>query len=153
MFEDSVIIHKDSKHQKHVCDTCGMEYTSEHYLKEHKIKEHKIGSEINEWVCETCAFSAPTKKMLGQHMRKKHVFDKHHKCPHCEYHSVDLKHVHVHIDSKHPEHGEKTFFCNHCSRSFIFESSLKKHLQNQSLMARNREKKMSLGLMQRNRKL
>ena len=63
-----------------------------------------------------------------------------------------MKNIHVHIDSKHPEHDKKTFVCNHCPRSFIFEASLKKHLENQRTMAKNRAKKISLGLMQRNRR-
>merc|ERR1712008_205952 len=73
-------------------------------------------------------------------------------CPICEYHAPDIQRIHVHIDSKHPEHDEKTFVCNHCPRSFIFEASLKKHLENQRTMAKNRAKKISLGLMQRNRR-
>ena len=111
-------------------------------MKEHKLRDHRIGSETKEWVCETCGHSALTKKKLRFHMTRKHVFDTHHKCPHCEYHVEGLNKIHIHIDSKHPEQGEKMFFCNHCPRSFIFESSLKKHLNNQSLMARNREKKI-----------
>ena len=71
-------------------------------------------------------------------------------CPICEYHAPDIQRIHVHIDSKHPEHDEKTFVCNHCPRSFIFEASLKKHLINQKTVAKNRAKKISLGLMQRN---
>merc|ERR1719270_1822683 len=115
------------------------------------MRDHGIGSDTKEWVCETCAYSAPTKIVLRVHISKKHAFDKHYKCPHCEYHNRVLKHVQVHIDSKHPEHDEKKFFCNHCPRSFIYKKSLEKHLDNQSLIAKNRAKKMGLGLMQRNR--
>ena len=71
-------------------------------------------------------------------------------CPICEYHARDMQRIHIHIDSKHPEHGKKKFVCNHCPRSFIFEASLKKHLVNQKTVAKNRAKKVSLGLMQRN---
>jgi len=141
IYEDSVIIHKNTKHLKHVCHICGNEYTSESGLKEHMIIEHKIGSEIKNWICETCAYSAPTKKSLQIHNARKHAVDKHKKYPHCDYHSNAMHQMHVHIDSKHPEHDKKTFNCDHCSRSFIFKASLKKHLENQRTMARNRDKK------------
>ena len=49
--------------------------------------------------------------------------------------------VQVHIDSKHPNHEKKTFFCDHCSRSFIFAASLKKHHENIKTMERERAKK------------
>jgi hypothetical protein len=38
--------------------------------------------------------------------------------------------IHIHIDSKHPEHDKKHFSCDHCSRRFIYEASLKTHLDN-----------------------
>ena len=64
----------------------------------------------------------------------------------------NLKHKIRSIDSKHPEHDKKTFNCDHCPRSFIFKASLKKHLENQRTMARNRDKKINLGLMEKNRR-
>ena len=97
IYEDSVIIHKNTKHLKHVCHICGMEYTSESGLKEHMIIEHRIGSEIKNWICETCAYSAPTKKSLQIHDARKHAVDKHKKCPHCDYHTSAMHHMHVHI--------------------------------------------------------
>ena len=102
-------------------------------------------------VCEACGFTANNMKHLKRHIREKHEIQGHHKCPHCDYHSKYLCMVHVHIDSKHSEHGEKNFVCNHCPRRFIFEDSLKKHLENQRTMAKNRSKKIMEGLMQRNR--
>ena len=152
IYKESVKLHKNSKHQKHVCHICGMEYSGKMNLKEHMLKNHKNESETKDWICETCAYSAPTKKSLTAHITVKHAIEKHDNCPICEYHAPDMKHIHVHIDSKHPEHDKKTFVCNHCPRSFIFEASLKKHLENQRTMAKNRAKKISLGLMQRNRR-
>ena len=77
IYEDSVMIRKETKHLKHVCHICGNEYTSASGLKEHMIIEHKIGSEIKSWICETCAYSAPTKKNLQVHVSRKHAVDKH----------------------------------------------------------------------------
>ena len=152
IYEDSVEIHKKTKHQQSkVCQYCGVEYKYKQNLKDHIFEKHKNETDSIDLVCEICAFSTPSKKKLQQHIRLKHDIDKHEKCPHCDYHSADKKHMHVHIDSKHPEHDKKTFFCDHCSRSFIFEDSLKKHLENQRTMAANRAKKLNQGLMQRNR--
>ena len=64
----------------------------------------------------------------------------------------NLKHKIRFIDSKHPEHDKKTFNCDHCTKSFIFKASLQKHLENQRTMARNRDKKINLGLMEKNRR-
>ena len=66
---------------------------------------------------------------------------KFHKCPHCEFQSYKLTTIHVHIDSKHPDHKKKSVFCDHCSKSFIFPASLTKHLNNTKTMARERAKK------------
>ena len=59
-----------------------------------------------------------------------HRQEKHKKCPYCEYRVGVIRRMHIHIDSKHPEHDEKNFACHHCSRRFIFENSLKCHLDN-----------------------
>ena len=64
-----------------------------------------------------------------------------HKCPHCDFQSYKLTTIHVHIDSKHPDHKKKSVFCDHCSKSFIFPASLTKHLENIKTMARERDKK------------
>ena len=48
-------------------------------------------------------------------------------CPHCDYHSETILNIHAHIDDKHPNHGVKQYFCDHCSRGCIFKYSLKKH--------------------------
>ena len=66
---------------------------------------------------------------------------KFHKCPHCDFQSYKLTTIHVHIDSKHPDHKKKSVFCDHCSKSFIFPASLTKHLENIKTMARERDKK------------
>jgi len=74
--------------------------------------------------------------MLFQHVKKDR-----HKCPHCDFQSYKLATMHVHIDSKHPDHDKKTVFCDHCSKSFIFAASLTKHLNNLKTMAMERAKK------------
>ena len=71
--------------------------------------------------------------------------EKHKQCPHCEYRTPHNQKLHVHIDGKHPDHGKKKLFCDHCTRSYIFEASLKKHLENLRTMSIQAEKKKRKG--------
>ena len=161
LISDVMSIHEEKKQQL-LCSICNKSYND---LPKHMKQFH---TEI--FKCKKCDYETPRKQFLKNHIESDHeVFKPSYNkngeicfkpfkkkndaiCPICEYHSRDLKNVHVHIDSKHPEHDKKTFVCNHCPRSFIFEASLKKHLENQRTMAKNRAKKISLGLMQRNRR-
>ena len=74
--------------------------------------------------------------------QSKNETEKHHQRPYCEFHHHIIGSIHIHIDSKHPEHDKKQFFCDHCSRSFIFKISLKKHHENLRTIARLREKNL-----------
>jgi KRAB domain-containing zinc finger protein len=55
--------------------------------------------------------------------------DKWNMCPHCDYKSPWIQKWQAHIDAKHPEHGEQKYFCDHCPKSFIFEGSLRRHME------------------------
>ena len=61
-------------------------------------------------------------------MKSKHGADKHKKCPHCTFHTHTLGRIQIHIDGKHADLYEKNFDCDHCSRRFIFKTSVKTHL-------------------------
>ena len=132
--------------------------STEPIVEEMKVAKNKSLSIIPEiFKCNICEYETPKNYLLKKHLESDHeVFKplkkKDYICPICEYHSPDMNRIHVHIDSNHPEHDEKKIVCNHCPRSFIFEASLKKHLENQRTMAKNRAKKINLGLMQRNRR-
>ena len=74
-----------------------------------------VGSEgAGEWsdlggvfaVCAICAYSTFSMKKLKRHIFVKHEVEKHKPCPHCEFKSPDSNSLDVHIDRKHPEHGE-----------------------------------------------
>ena len=67
------------------------------------------------------------------------------RCPHCEYKSPWIQKWQAHIDAKHPEHGEQKFFCDHCPKSFIFEGSLRRHMEKvRSKLNKPKKRKMQL---------
>ena len=125
------------------CEKCEFRCNTAGSLRMHTVRRHEDPNLHRTHVCEICGFSTPSKIRLNQHIRFKHAVEKHKRCPHCDYHTPKLLNFHVHIDSKHPEHGTKQFFCDHCSRSFIFEASLKKHLDNQRTIAKNKGRKIN----------
>ena len=65
--------------------------------------------------------------ILQQEQFQKHEKDKWKPCPHCDYRRPYLGEMQIHIDRRHPEHGEKQFFCDVCGKGFIFKASLKDH--------------------------
>ena len=58
--------------------------------------------------CELCVYTKTILKNFKRHKQSKHETEKHHQCPSCEFHVIDS--IHIHIDSKHPEHDKKHFF-------------------------------------------
>ena len=95
-------------------------------MKDHLSTMHKIGT--MSLVCKMCPYSTTSKGCLRSHIQAKHTVKNHKKCPYCEYHTHSLHRIQIHIDGKHPEHDKKNFSCDHCSRRFIFENSLKNHM-------------------------
>ena len=138
IYVESCRIH-ETKHEKFPCQFCGRVLTDRYTLRDHLSAYHDF--ESTQHVCEICGYSTLSKRQLGRHKREKHSTKYQNKCPYCDYQSAKLHCVHVHIDSKHPNHEKKTFFCDHCSRSFIFHASLKKHHENIKTMERERAKK------------
>ena len=128
MFLQNVKKHKMDSHQKVNCHICGKECYNNASLKDHLASSHNIGgTQLN---CKLCTFSTASKASLKSHIFQIHRQEKHKKCPYCEYSTGVIRRMHIHIDSKHPEHDKKNFSCDHCSRRFIFENSLKCHLEN-----------------------
>jgi len=139
MFMSSCRIHEVNQHEKFPCHICGKQLSRKFALADHLSSAHNF--EPNEHVCEICGYSTLSKQTLQKHTRIKHIRKNFHKCPHCDKQSHELAAIHVHIDSKHPDHDKKTVFCDHCSKSFIFPASLTKHLNNLKTMAMERAKK------------
>ena len=128
MFLQNVKTHKIHAHRKVNCHICGKECYNNASLKDHLSSVHSIGG--SQLDCKLCTFSTGSKASLKSHIFQIHRQEKHKKCPYCEYRVGVIRRMHIHIDSKHPEHDKKNFSCHHCSRRFIFENSLKCHLEN-----------------------
>ena len=90
-------------------------------------KYHNTGKEPV-LMCDKCDYTAPHKSMLHKHVLLKHAIDRHKKCPCCDFTCLDKQKLHIHIDIHHPEYDEKKLFCDKCAKSFIYESSLKHHV-------------------------
>ena len=63
---------------------------------------------------------------------KKHKISEHQKgklkcCLYCDYKTSAWSSLNSHIDKNHPEHGEKSHFCDICGKGFIFQASCKIH--------------------------
>ena len=85
-------------------------------------------------ICDQCGYSAKSSRSLILHVRQKHNSENipkrnKKKCPHCDYEGRE-DYLNLHIDKKHPEHGEKNFLCDKCDKSFIFQSSFEYHAKN-----------------------
>ena len=129
IYQHSLNRHKLSHNEriKHVCDICGVEYLSIQNFKEHMLFKHN-SKDASDLVCEICGFSTISRLKLTVHIHAKHATGKHKQCLYCDFKTPWIQKLQIHIDVKHPDQGDKKFFCDHCPRSFIFEASLKKHM-------------------------
>ena len=48
-------------------------------------------------------------------------------CPYCNFRHKNFTNLKIHIESNHPLHEKKNFFCDDCEASFMFDISLKTH--------------------------
>ena len=126
------------------CCACDKKFTfPDGYMvhKSHVLDVH-IKSQQNPetHICDQCGYSAKSSRSLNLHIGQKHnsenlsesdglpkIYKK--KCSHCDYEGRK-DHLELHIDKKHPEHGEKNFLCDKCDKSFIFQSSFEYHVKN-----------------------
>ena len=124
-FSSHLGMHK-SNQKEHICEICGQKYVKVISLKHHMLEFHPLPDATN-FVCDTCGFSTVSDWKLKRHRRLKHEVEKHKQCPYCEYRANTNQRLNLHIDRKHPEHGEKQFFCEICGKGFIFKASLHDH--------------------------
>ena len=111
--------------------------------KSRNLEDHKLGKHTKntlQLICELCGYSTPVKSKLMAHIRTKHEVDKFKQCPYCAHRSFSQAKICIHIDGKHPEQGEKKFFCDGCTNGYIFEHSLKHHKR----MSHNEKRKQKI---------
>ena len=144
IFEPTLYYHKWRLHngdKRHVCNICGKQYNYKAGYREHMLTQHNQG-EATSLVCEMCGYSTISKDKLYRHIKRKHEAEKwSHKCQYCPFQSHCIQKFETHIDAKHPEHGEKKFFCDHCPKSFIFERALKKHVSDVKIQTMKKQQK------------
>ena len=136
-------IHIDNKHpehgeKKHFCNKCDESFIFQSSLKSHKIR-HKVKQKKDKEKkraakCDICVLEFATCKLQTAHNREKHENGL---CQYCNHKMGSLSNLKNHIDTKHPEHGEKKVFCEHCGKGFIFKVSLSFHMT-----MKHRDKKM-----------
>ena len=117
-------VHTEGKMQ--LCFYCGYKNANLFNLRNHIERNHPEHGE-KKHLCDFCG-----EGFMFLQSVKKHKIENHRKqtCHICGKECFNIRSLHVHIDSKHPEHDKKNFSCDHCSRRFIFKDSLKTHLEN-----------------------
>ena len=80
-------------------------------------------------LCEICSIrELSTLKVVKSHRREKHTVGKLFCCPHCQIRKKFWNNLKIHIDFKHPEHSEKRFPCEECTKTFIGRSEVNRHM-------------------------
>lgn len=136
IYEASTRIHRTQRKcgvniekHPHVCELCGSNFGHKSKLNEHMLLKHSNSDDKTKLVCEKCGFSTVSKHKLRDHIRAKHEVEKHRKCPYCDYRSEQKQKIHFHIDIKHPESGQKNFFCDKCQMGFIYQQTCTHHMK------------------------
>ena len=111
--------------KKYICSICSS-IGDPKVLDKHISEAHAESAEL--LLCPKCGFSTYVEKILKKHHRAKHTSKGQSKtCEHCGKIFKSNQKLHTHIDRIHPETGQQKFMCQHCDKTFIYESSLKEH--------------------------
>ena len=93
-----------------------------------KKKTKKLKTNEKQVTCEICSIlELVSIEEVVSHRREKHMQEKQLLCPHCDHRPVRWENLCLHIDMKHPEHGESNFSCADCKKTFIFQNTYKRH--------------------------
>ena len=72
-------------------------------------------------------------KVMNSHNKEKHLAKDSKRlkcCLYCDHKTKQWGNLKIHIEAKHPEHGEKKHICDKCSEGYIFSESLSAHKYN-----------------------
>lgn len=126
-----IFIHTSKEHPQaeNLCDICGQSYTTFNYLQNHIKSQHKNGVK-----CSKCSLFLPFTR-LRTHMEKFH--GKRYKCRICSLllptnYKLTTHMVMVHGSREH-------FSCEFCSKTFVFKSSMLRHVRQTHLKEKNAE--------------
>ena len=91
--------HSDKLEAKFSCEICKKTFIFEASCRKHTKRIHL--DNLQENVCHVCGFSTKSKNNINRHINEKHEVQKHKKCPHCDYHTLKLSGIQIHIDGHH----------------------------------------------------
>ena len=78
--------------------------------------------------CDICDLEFNSLEILDLHNTERHRDETGlNWCHHCNLKLKTFNALKSHIDGKHPDHGEKKYFCKDCDETFIFQSTYKTH--------------------------
>jgi len=78
-------------------------------------------------ICELCNSEMDSLDSLKAHKIEAHQDGRFKLCFYCDYKTPTMCNLRYHIESKHPEHGEKKHLCDLCGEGFMFLQNVKSH--------------------------
>lgn len=128
-----LLVHTNKEHKgakaSVLCDLCGSYFRTTYHLKIHKRKKHKKV----DFKCTECDEIIPNYNKLKTHMQNYH--EKKYKCFYCEE-MLDTHYKRtMHMLTQHKIRDK--IACPHCPKTFVFRSTMKRHLRETHLQEKN----------------
>ena len=98
-----------------------------------KISKESKAEKLINLTCELCWMDFSSPKVMNSHNKEKHLSKDSKRlkcCLYCDHKTKQWGNLKIHIEAKHPEHGEKKHICDKCSEGYIFSESLSAHRYN-----------------------
>jgi hypothetical protein len=111
MNRDQLIEHLETKHEKHICNTCNIACTSKHALNKHIIENHKSHKPCRDYATNSCDYES--QQCRYRHIRLK---ENEHICYTCGVKTKALKDLMTHIKDIHGSQPCTRFAKGLCDR-------------------------------------